>query len=682
MTHHSTSTADRILEALRSYRLKDNKNGTYISDIPWRPGSDSRALSLKIKDGEHGTWFDFVTREGGSLYELAQKIGVSLPEREQPAMENTKRKYSDLADYAQAHGIPAEALRAAGWAQTTKSRRPALCFPTASGSRWRFIDGEQPSYINPVGYVGAWYRLDSALDILSKADQPLVLCNGEISTVAAQWHGVAATCVSGGGEKDIPPALLLALQEHYPTTRGPILIALDCDRRGREAAQSLETQLRGAGYTAHVLDLGGSHGFDLADFCALHRDESVDELRAKVTETEHQAVETPQTRSGMIIETLTRLGYSFRLNLCSDTVEVNGVAIDDIIAARIRMEMRDLDIRPLAAAEDAYVTEAARNAYHPIKDYLNSISWDGADHIGALSKKLLSDDPSVAYEDGSAQPLVAVYLRRWLVGAVAKIFDQHQNVMLVLAGPQGIGKSAWVRWLCRSIPAYFIEAPINVNDKDSDVRLMSRFIWEVSELDATTRKADVSALKGFITRETVTVRKSYGRHDTVKPALASMIGTVNEGSGFLSDETGNRRFMVASIQFIDWSYQTIDVDQVWAQAVALYRKGEAWRLSQNEAAIQAEQNKNYEVESALEGWILRYFDFGETVSPYAKLTASEIIDHLRANDVRLSGNPRADAMEISRVLTRLGVEKVRTSTWRGYINITPRMTSQAVNDND
>lgn len=375
------------------------------------------------------------------------------------------------------------------------------------------------------------------------------------------------------------------------------------------------------------------------------------------------------TRSSIIIETLTRIGYRFALNLCSDTVEVNGVPLNDITAAQIRTQMRDLDMRPITAVEDAYVTEAARNAYHPIKDYLNGLEWDGQDYIGALIGKMASNDPPVRYPGGKVTPLIEVYVRRWLVGAIAKVLAGDQNVMLVLAGPQGIGKSTLARWLCSDIPAYYIEGPINVADKDSDVRLMNRFIWEVSELDATTRKADVSALKDFITRGTVTVRRAYGRHDTIKPALASMIGTVNEGSGFLADDTGNRRFMVVSLQHIDYSYRDIPVGQVWAHAVALYRQGETGRLSAIESEQQSEQNKNYEVESLLEGWILQHFDLN--AGPHAMMSSSDIADHLRSKEIRLSGSPRADAMEISRVLSRLGIKKIRTSAWRGYVGIAP-----------
>jgi hypothetical protein len=210
---------------------------------------------------------------------------------------------------------------------------------------------------------------------------------------------------------------------------------------------------------------------------------------------------------------------------------------------------------------------------------------------------------------------------------------------------------------------------------------MSKFIWEVSELDATTRKADVAALKAFITKGTVTVRKAYGKRDTVKPALASMVGTVNDATGFLTDETGNRRFYAIHVTHIDWSYQHLDVDQVWAQAVALYRAGEPWRLLPEEAQRQTEQNRLFEAETPMEGWILKHFDL--TGQPQDVLSAADIFDHLRSKGVQRQGT-RGDAIELSAVLKRLGVEKDRLGKDRArvYLGIALRETPASLTPPD
>lgn len=366
-----------------------------------------------------------------------------------------------------------------------------------------------------------------------------------------------------------------------------------------------------------------------------------------------------QPESAIIIERLRALGYEFRLNSCADTIEVNGRPITDILQAEIRMKLRDIGLaKKIAAAEDAYLAEAKKNAYHPVRDYLDALKWDGTERIALLTNCMQSSDPPITYRDGTTVALHHVYFHRWLVGAVAKAYSGAQNAMLVMDGPQGIGKSTLARWLC-PISEYFLEGPINVQDKDSDVRLISQWIWEVSELDATTRKADQSALKSFITKQVVSVRKAYGRHDTKKPAMCSLIGTVNNTSGFLADESGSRRFMITRLERISRTYEKIDLDQIWAQAKELYVAGERWELRGEEAAAQAAVNERYEVETVLTDWIQRYFIF-DPQSETAPLSLADIIRAMDVDGYRLSGSEKAQAMELSRVLIQLGARKEHT----------------------
>jgi len=405
--------------------------------------------------------------------------------------------------------------------------------------------------------------------------------------------------------------------------------------------------------------------------------------RAK--KTRQAGVPTPETQpaaipspapvafSQQVLNLLTTFGYHFRLNDCTDDVEINGKRLDDPMRDHILVQLYDAKITQVEAAQRVWVAEALRNRYHPVKDYLNRLKWDGRDHMSALAQCLTSDDKPITYPTGFTAPLHAVYLLRWMIGAVAKVLEQAQNLALVFDGPQDLGKSAVARWLCSGLPDYFIEAPIRPDDKDADVRLMSHLVWEISELDSTTRRADVSALKAFLTKQTVTVRKAYGRIDTVKPALASFIGTVNGAPGFLADPTGNRRFLVTTLKAIDWRYTDLDVNQLWAQAVQLYRDGEPWHPLPVEQEGQRETNKQHEVDSVLEGWLHRYFILG--AEPPAAMSAAEIVDHLRtAHNIRLSGSDRAQAMEISTTMERLGVQRrrlVRGGPFK-YLGVIPK----------
>lgn len=357
-----------------------------------------------------------------------------------------------------------------------------------------------------------------------------------------------------------------------------------------------------------------------------------------------------QPESQIIMARLEALGWSFRLNRCADTIEVNGHPINEIVEAEIRVALRDIGLhKKITAAQDAYMALAKKNSYHPIQDYLDTLQWDGRDHITALAAHLSSSDPPIVYRDGTSLALPHVYLYRWMIAAVAKVYTGSQNPMMVWDGPQGIGKSTLARWLC-PLANFFIEGPINPSDKDSDIRLITQLVWEVAELDATTRKADQSALKSFITKQVVTVRPSYGRHDIKKPAMCSLIGTVNNTSGFLADETGSRRFLITKLDRIDRKYQNLDCDQLWAQAVALYRDGETGALTPEESTMQGKVNERYEAQTVLADWLDRSFTFNPE---YDKLySLADIIAIMAIDGFKPGGSERSQYMELARVLIR------------------------------
>ena len=247
---------------------------------------------------------------------------------------------------------------------------------------------------------------------------------------------------------------------------------------------------------------------------------------------------------------------------------------------------------------------------------------------------------------------------RWLLGAVGRVVNGDQNAMLVLDGPQGIGKSALVKWLGSVLPGVYCEESISPQEKDCLLRLTSTLVWEAGELDGTTRKHDVAALKHFLTRSTVIARRSYGRHDITKPVLTSFIGTVNtNGNGFLPDPTGNRRYLVLSLTGIDWSYpKCLDPRQVWAEAVARYQMGERGVLSAEEASYRDTVNaERHLLTGLMDDWLTMHFR--QTGDPSDMLTSGEIAAHLATKDIHLGGNDRAAAMAIADALTRAGVNQ-------------------------
>jgi hypothetical protein len=269
----------KVHSYLDRFGLKTDGGDQWRCNNPWRVGADSMSFRLKIAaDGEHGSYFDHASDEKGSLYELAEKLNIE-PTRKLPAVEATKRAYRDLAEYAAVKGVPAQAFIDMMWKSETVTvkGRPALEFPTRGGKRWRFIDGEKPHFISEPGYKRCWYALERAIRIAKDTDQPLIICNGEPSTIVGQHFGLATTAVTSGEKKEIPAGLIDQLKEMYS---GEIIVALDCDYKGISAALVMVKQFQSAGFKAKAIDLYLGETGDIADFCKLNGTESVEKLKA------------------------------------------------------------------------------------------------------------------------------------------------------------------------------------------------------------------------------------------------------------------------------------------------------------------------------------------------------------------------------------------------------------------
>ena len=325
------------------------------------------------------------------------------------------------------------------------------------------------------------------------------------------------------------------------------------------------------------------------------------------------------------------------------------------------------------ALDDAVLAIAAHNRRHPVREYLGALEWDGRDHIALLASfftvKPTVDDAGrevpaepITYDDGTQRTIFHAFLRRWLVGSVAKMHGDtnaaRDNFILVLASDQGNGKSHFAHWLC-PMPGYFVERHIVPDDKDCSLQRTRAWIWEVMEIGATTSKANTEALKAHITTAEVTERKAYGHFDTVKPAVASYIGTVNpDGAGFLNDRTGNRRFAVVELEGINWEYaNVVDVRDVWAQAMALWRaEPTAYKLTDAEVERRDATAARHLAISAVEDALLHVYDIDPEQDAW-RVKPAEIMGKLRMFGGLSGGSDNVVARDVARVLKNLGIEK-------------------------
>lgn len=372
-----------------------------------------------------------------------------------------------------------------------------------------------------------------------------------------------------------------------------------------------------------------------------------------------------------ILKDFLALEWDFRVNDLDDTLEFkNSVSnggwepVSRYTEALIRTDMRELGYgvqgkkKPgFRAMEDTVLTRANDQRYNPILDYFSSLDGrykasPNGPYMNELFAKFFTNSDN----------MFGRWLFRWMVGTIAKAHHGQRNPMLILVGPQKAGKSWFCEWIC-PVKDYFLRDSINPDDKDSHIRLTDHLVWEVEELGATTRRADVESLKAFVTRDRVKKRPAYGKQLVSKPALCSFIGTVNfDGAGFLNDYTGTTRFLACEVGEIDFDYTITDVDDLWGEAYWYYKNVPgSWKLTPEEEAIQEQINKAYEVPSALEDVITELYHITEGRQHFV---ATHDLKIVLGQYYRITSDQMFNR-ELSRELTKLGCEKGRASYTEG-----------------
>lgn len=243
-------------------------------------------------------------------------------------------------------------------------------------------------------------------------------------------------------------------------------------------------------------------------------------------------------------------------------------------------------------ALDMVLAVAQENKYDPVVTYLRSVQWDGQARALDLFVR------AVGAEDTDHTRAVT---RCFLVGAVARALQPgcKLDTQLILSGPQGARKSTFFRSLCAD-PLWFSDTGRTFGEAEKDflARLHTLWIWEDSELQASTR--DEAAKKAFLSKCDDTFRPPFARLNVRSDRRFVCAGSTNEDE-ILYDPTGSRRYHVLTVRGkIDIEYVVSVRDQIWAEAVAMHDAGIKWWLTDEEQEVGNKANEKYRAESPAE----------------------------------------------------------------------------------
>ena len=254
-----------------------------------------------------------------------------------------------------------------------------------------------------------------------------------------------------------------------------------------------------------------------------------------------------------------------------------------------------------AKIDDAVQLEFERNAFHPIQEYLKNLSWDGIPRVDTAFIDYLGAADSI-YTREAANIMFAA--------AVYRVFEPGIKFDLVITviGPQGTGKSTFFKKLGRS---WFSDTFTTFQGKEAFEQIQGVWILEMSELSGL-RKADIEAVKSFISKGEDMYRPAYGRTVEVYPRQCIFVGTTNEPD-FLLDPTGNRRFIPIDSHPERATKSIFDdldneIDQLWAEAYQIYLAGRPLFMSKEaEELARIEQDIHSEVDER-RGLVMRFLD--------------------------------------------------------------------------
>lgn len=381
----------------------------------------------------------------------------------------------------------------------------------------------------------------------------------------------------------------------------------------------------------------------------------------------------PVQHADNLREVIRRIGATVRYNvirkedeiLCpGQAFSVDNEANASLAWLRSECSLFDLNTGPL---KEFVTLLADQNLYNPVAEWITSKPWDKTSRLQDWYDTITGRDD----HDEDKRQLKQTLMRKWGLSAVAAGISPNgisAPGVLTIQGGQYMGKTKWFKSLVPDELNLVKDGMIlRPDDKDSVKQACSFWMVELGELDATFRKADVAALKAFLTNSSDVLRRPYAAKDSQYARRTVFFASVNP-SKFLNDPTGNRRYWTIEATAIDHTHG-IDMQQVWAELHVMLKAGAGYYLTQEEVEALNDHNDEFTTLDPIEERLQTGLRWDDPQSTWSWVTATDALV-----SVGIDRPNKQDVTTANSVLRKMnGDQHKRTKTSR-LVLVPPRAT--------
>lgn len=309
---------------------------------------------------------------------------------------------------------------------------------------------------------------------------------------------------------------------------------------------------------------------------------TVEQVKELLEQTEKGKVSNAATNYKRVLQLDPLLRGAIRKNLLTERVDIvkplgwyrDGPTLTDVDIKYLLLYLEEnYGLGNEKKIQDTVMVIANENRYHPVRDFLNSLQWDGTERIRfCLHRFLGAETDDYTYEA----------MRLFLLGAISRAFRPgcKFEIMLCLVGGQGAGKSTFFRLLAVN-DDWFSDDMKKLDDENVYRKMQGHWLIEMSEMIATANAKSIEEIKSFLSRQKETYKVPYETHPADRKRQCVFCGTSNTLDFLPLDRTGNRRFVpvmvhpeLAEIHILENEAASRDyLIQVWAEAMEIYRSG-------------------------------------------------------------------------------------------------------------